>query len=105
MTAIGALFPRFVFRPLEEGFYLHFCKLKKDGENARRDLPVILRLSLLLGLICVCIGSPQAWSILFLFGGEKVSGKISEFGHMGPFLLQTAFINTLFCALNGILEG
>ena len=111
VTAIGALFPRFVFRPLEESFYLHFCN---NPSGARRDLPVILRLSLLMGLICICIGLPQSWSILYVYGGENIAGSFDYYmGHViaklkashAPYLLQLSFVNTFVCALNGILEG
>ena len=116
ITALGAILPRFVFRPLEESFYLHFCNSSKKG-NARTDLPIIMRLSLLLGLICVCIGLPQCWSMLYIYGGEKISGNqyVKSYAQSvfegvkdsksGPLLLQLAFVNTCMCALNGILEG
>jgi len=116
ITALGAILPRFVFRPLEESFYLHFCNSSKKG-NARADLPVILRLSVLLGLICVCLGLPQCWSMLYIYGGEKISGNqyVKSYAQSfyegvkesrnGPLLLQLAFVNTFMCAVNGILEG
>ena len=82
VTSIGALFPRFVFKPLEEGFHLHFCQNKKDAE---KDLTVILKLSIIIGLFAVAIGIPQAWSILFVYGGEQVSG---EYDPNGSFFLR-----------------
>ena len=96
INALGALFPRFIFRPLEEGYFYFF----RENPNSRRSqLPVILRLSMLLGLICVFIGIPQCFSILFLYGGKTLSDW------PGELILALALINTLFCACNGMIEG
>ena len=54
---------------------------------------------MLLGLICVFIGIPQCFSILFLYGGKTLSDW------PGEFILALALINTLFCACNGMIEG
>lgn len=128
VTSIGALFPRFVFKPLEEGFHLHFCQNKKDAE---KDLTVILKLSIIIGLFAVAIGIPQAWSILFVYGGEQVSGEYDPNGSFflrlfgekrrnfvllkvflgvqdftnSAFILQLCLVNTMACAMNGILEA
>ncbi|CAG5106684.1 Oidioi.mRNA.OKI2018_I69.chr1.g2954.t1.cds [Oikopleura dioica] len=114
VTSIGALFPRFVFKPLEEGFHLHFCKNKTEAD---KDLPVILKLSIIIGLFAVAIGIPQAWSILFVYGGEQVSGEYDPSGSFflrflalqdfnnPAFILQLCLVNTMACAMNGILEA
>ena len=129
VTSIGALFPRFVFKPLEEGFHLHFCQNKTEAD---KDLPVILKLSIIIGLFAVAIGIPQAWSILFVYGGEQVSGEYDPSGsfflrflgkelsildsHLflflalqdfnnPAFILQLCLVNTMACAMNGILEA
>jgi len=96
INALGALFPRFIFRPLEEGYFYFF---RENPKSRRSQLPIILRLSMLLGLICVFIGIPQCFSILFLYGGKTLSDW------PGEFILALALINTLFCACNGMIEA
>ena len=67
-----------------------------------------------MGLICVCVGIPQSWSILYVYGGENIAGSFDYYmGRLlanlresnAPYLLQLSFVNTFVCALNGILEG
>jgi len=96
INALGALFPRFIFRPLEEGYFYFF---RENPKTRRNQLPIILRLSMLFGLICVFIGIPQCFSILFLYGGKTLSDW------PGELILALALINTLFCACNGMIEA
>jgi hypothetical protein len=66
-------------------------------------------------MVCVVIGVPQTWSILYVFGGENIAGSYEFYMGMiidrlaeqtnGPYLLTLSFCNTFVCALNGILEG
>lgn len=96
INALGALFPRFIFRPLEEGYFYFF---RENPKTRRSKLPIILRMSLLLGLICLFVGTPQCFSILFLYGGKTLSDW------PGEMILAVALLNTLFCACNGMIEA
>ena len=59
-------------------------------DDRKSSLPVILRLSLVLGLICAFVGIPQCQSILYLYGGKVLATS------PGPLILQLSLVNTLF---------
>ena len=63
---------------------------EKTSENRRATLPIVLRLSLVLGLICLFVGVAQCQSILFLYGGVTLAAP------PGPLILQLSLVNALF---------
>ena len=100
---LGSLFARFLFQPLEEGFYLYFSR---EGNRAGTKNQTILHVCLLLlrclsyfGCIVIGFGYPYASVLLFLYGGSQLATSIAVT------LLRVYCVYVLFLGLNGISEA
>ena len=106
---LGALAARFVFKPVEENFYVFFAKvIKRDGDGdantkenislAAKTLATLLWFVALIGLTVLCYGQAYSRALLHLYGGTTLSDG------PGPTLLRTYCVYVLMLAVNGITE-
>lgn len=106
---LGALFPRFVFQPVEESARLFFSQLLHRGQKflqqskdeaylAYQVLKHLLRAMFLIGCIILVFGNSYAYLLLDIYGGKTISEG------SGPLLLQWFCVYVLVLAVNGIME-
>ncbi|XP_065829148.1 man(5)GlcNAc(2)-PP-dolichol translocation protein RFT1-like [Oscarella lobularis] len=106
---LGSMIARFLFRPMEESFYIFFSNLldrscsadKQDKgkiELAARTLKNLLTFATLVGMTAVVFGYSYSYLALDLYGGKTLSTD------PGPTLLRWYAFYVLVIAVNGLTE-
>ncbi|CAL8102717.1 unnamed protein product [Orchesella dallaii] len=111
VSNLGSLAARFVFLPVEESSYSYFAQsLQKQAKSLTRTKEImveigavlgrLVRMMSLIGMIIIVYGLPYSNTVLFLYGGSRLSDE-----GPGTSLLQANCINILALALNGVTEA
>lgn len=112
VSNLGSLAARFVFLPVEESAYAFFAqsltKQAKSGSKKMKEMMIeigavlgrLVRMMSLIGMIVLVYGLPYSSTVLYLYGGERLSDE-----GPGTKLLQANCVNILTLALNGITEA
>jgi len=115
---LGSLAARFLFLPIEEGFYLFISQTMHRGELAvnqphdsmklvARLFEALLRMVTYIGLTFLVFGYSYSFLLLDIYGGHILSGgsgPVSE-GTSGTTLLRWYCVYVLLMAINGVTEG
>ena len=107
---LGSLAARFIFLPIEDGFYLfttqtlHRGAIAKNQSSESMDLvsrvfESLLRIVVLIGVTIVTFGYGYSHLLLDMYGGATISTG------SGPTLLRWYCAYVLLIAVNGVTEG